>query len=503
MRLKNSVMKLANHRLFRWLVFFPFWVVSKSLKLPQLLIDRAVHLNKVEGINYSCGLLFWLIKMELNHEIPDYNVYHLMGSDREKGSLASLCERHKGKFKARKQLYLLQQKDTDLKEVTNYFYSILEKALKDKSGTKVKKDVVFSDSLALEALKDCHLFFEKKLGVKCFLVSGTLLGLIRDNGFVEGDYDIDLGFFNGDIDQEQVYRELKRSLDFHEVTKGPHIIKAKHANGVKLDFFVHYKENGLIWHGSKIHRWYNSEFSLIKRPLDGLEFYIPDNPEEYLEENYGGWQHPVSYWNFSFDTPNQRFPKRIETLFYLTEVVRKRIDDRYFVAKALHALKQTFDIDLIDYLPADSAHPILEKLDRKKVIITFGTYDLFHIGHLKILERAAEKGDRLIVGVSGDQLNYEKKSEYPAYSETDRMDIVKAIGCVNEVFLEESLELKREYIKRFNADMLVMGDDWKGKFDHLNDICEVVYLPRTELISTTETKEKIIKGYDSSKLRQS
>lgn len=126
-----------------------------------------------------------------------------------------------------------------------------------------------------------------------------------------------------------------------------------------------------------------------------------------------------------------------------------------------------------------------------KIIITFGTYDLFHIGHLRILERASKLGDRLVVGVSSDELSNFKKGSYPTYNQQDRMQIVAAIRCVDEVFLEESLEEKGDYINRFNADTLVMGDDWLGKFDHYSNITKVVYLKRTRGISTSYFKQQI------------
>ena len=123
--------------------------------------------------------------------------------------------------------------------------------------------------------------------------------------------------------------------------------------------------------------------------------------------------------------------------------------------------------------------------------ITFGTFDVFHVGHLRILQRARNLGDYLIVGVSTDKLNSTKKGRHPLYSETERVEIVSALNCVDEVFLEESLELKRKYLQAHKADILVMGDDWEGKFDEFNDICKVVYLPRTPSISTTAVIEKI------------
>lgn len=128
-----------------------------------------------------------------------------------------------------------------------------------------------------------------------------------------------------------------------------------------------------------------------------------------------------------------------------------------------------------------------------KTVITFGTYDVFHVGHLNILKRAYHLGDRLVVGVSTDKMNLSKKNKLPVYSQEERIEIVESIKYVDQVFLEESLDLKGEYIKKYSADILVMGDDWKGRFDEFNEICDVMYLPRTPSISTTEIIEKVRK----------
>jgi glycerol-3-phosphate cytidylyltransferase len=119
------------------------------------------------------------------------------------------------------------------------------------------------------------------------------------------------------------------------------------------------------------------------------------------------------------------------------------------------------------------------------------TFDVFHVGHIRVLQRAAALGDRLVVGVSADALNIAKKGRAPVYTQEERMEIVASLRVVDEVFVEESLELKRDYILQFGADVLVMGDDWAGKFDWVSDVCEVVYLPRTPSVSTTGIIEHI------------
>lgn len=124
-------------------------------------------------------------------------------------------------------------------------------------------------------------------------------------------------------------------------------------------------------------------------------------------------------------------------------------------------------------------------------IITFGTFDVFHVGHLNILQRARKLGDRLVVGVSSDALNLQKKGRLPIYSEQERMDIIAGLKCVDDVFLEESLALKSSYIERYQANTLVMGDDWRGCFDDHSSQCNVVYFPRTPSVSTTSIIEVV------------
>ncbi len=124
-------------------------------------------------------------------------------------------------------------------------------------------------------------------------------------------------------------------------------------------------------------------------------------------------------------------------------------------------------------------------------VITFGTYDVFHVGHLRLLRRAREYGNHLTVGVSTDKLNFSKKNRYPVYSQEERREIIESLRFVDTVFYEHSLEEKRDYLIEHKADVLVMGDDWEGRFDVFSDVCQVVYLPRTPSISTTQVIEKI------------
>ncbi len=125
-----------------------------------------------------------------------------------------------------------------------------------------------------------------------------------------------------------------------------------------------------------------------------------------------------------------------------------------------------------------------------KRVITYGTYDLFHVGHANLLKRARALGDYLIVGVSTDEFNKIKgKQSHQPYLE--RKAILDTLDYVDQVIPENDWQQKVNDIQTNQVDIFVMGSDWEGEFDGLKEYCQVVYLPRTEGISTTQLKEEI------------
>ncbi len=126
-----------------------------------------------------------------------------------------------------------------------------------------------------------------------------------------------------------------------------------------------------------------------------------------------------------------------------------------------------------------------------KKVITYGTFDLFHYGHINLLQRAKALGDYLIVALSTDEFNWNSKHKKCYFSYEERKRILEAIRYVDLVIPETCWEQKPEDIREFKVDVFTMGDDWKGKFDYLKDCCEVVYLPRTPEISTTQIKQDL------------
>ena len=126
-----------------------------------------------------------------------------------------------------------------------------------------------------------------------------------------------------------------------------------------------------------------------------------------------------------------------------------------------------------------------------KKIITYGTFDLLHYGHINLLRRAKQQGDYLIVALSTDEFNWNEKKKKCYFTYAQRKKLLEAIRYVDLVIPEESWDQKLSDVKEFRIDTFVMGDDWKGKFDFLKEFCDVVYLPRTPEISTTQIKSDL------------
>ena len=130
-------------------------------------------------------------------------------------------------------------------------------------------------------------------------------------------------------------------------------------------------------------------------------------------------------------------------------------------------------------------------MKKYKRAITYGTFDLFHVGHLRLLKRVAALADELYVAVSSDEFN-SIKGKTCVIPFAERAEIIESLACVTKVIREDNWDQKINDVKENHCDLFVMGDDWAGQFDFLKDYCDVIYLPRTPGVSTTDIK-KILK----------
>ncbi|NSO61422.1 glycerol-3-phosphate cytidylyltransferase [Enterococcus faecalis] len=132
-------------------------------------------------------------------------------------------------------------------------------------------------------------------------------------------------------------------------------------------------------------------------------------------------------------------------------------------------------------------------MNNKKRVITYGTFDLFHYGHINLLKRAKEQGDYLIVGLSTDEFNWNSKNKKCYFSYEERKSILESVRYVDLVIPEENWEQKVKDIELYHVDTFVMGNDWEGEFDFIREVtnADVMYLERTPEISTTQIKKEL------------
>jgi len=194
-------------------------------------------------------------------------------------------------------------------------------AVRKRFGTGRKLKINLMQKHAEEIFRQVVSFTEQE-GARIFAIGGTLLGIVRENGFIEHDYDIDFGVFADEITDEflqnltQLHNFKPAKSDFPCFRKEllgeivysryelPALIKLIHSSGVQVDIFLHFEEDAMYWHGSSLHRWENNKFELKFREFLGVNVYTPVETDHYLTEHYGDWRTPVSEFNCSTGTPN-------------------------------------------------------------------------------------------------------------------------------------------------------------------------------------------------------
>lgn len=287
-------------------------------------------------------------------------------------------------------------------------------------------------------------------------VGGTILGLERDGCILPYDDDADMIF---KLEDESKIKDLfiKNNYIIHTYDWHKNVFAVKYKDRifhdddyVFIDFFYVNKEKEYL-----INTWDKVKCDsscIIKKDfykIKNINFMCNQHLKEYLVWKFKDYNKYIMY--------NHHVNGRTEI---------------------------TLEFKLLDLI----------KTYYEKNIITFGTFDLFHIGHLNVIKyiRDNYKDYKLIVGVSSDKLNYEKKKSYPAININNRLEIIKNIKGVDEVFIEHKLEDKLKYCINYNASILVMGDDHLSEYDYLKDyFIDVVYIPRTKNISTTQIKKQI------------
>lgn len=198
-------------------------------------------------------------------------------------------------------------------------------------------------------------------GLRPFLVSGTLLGVVRDGRLLDHDYDIDIGILPDGGSAEDVGVALA-AVEGLQYELEEWRVWGRDAGGVAFDVFVHYEERGRYYHATRTHSWWNSPFDLEPKAVGDNEFWVPDDTDAYLTENYGDWRAPTVFYDKTFDTPNLELRDSAEAVLFLYELVLGALDrgDRYACESGVRMLADRFGIDVRAHF---SASPLLDRGD--------------------------------------------------------------------------------------------------------------------------------------------
>jgi hypothetical protein len=207
---------------------------------------------------------------------------------------------------------------------------------------------------AQAALADLNASLDA-LGIRWFLIAGTLLGSIRDGGIIPWDKDVDIGVFDEDIDHRSLERSLTRAGTFsvRTVDLTTDRLRLRHVDGVQIDIFPHYTgSDSRLWHDGAATRWWNTPFDLRRLEILGIACLIPDPPEPYLEESYGAWQVPDRLFDARIDAPNVEVtdPDLLLTLHFFSLLSAQLAGDRERVARYAGLLRDAGEGDWLDRL---------------------------------------------------------------------------------------------------------------------------------------------------------
>ena len=363
------------------------------------------------------------------------------------------------------------------------------------------KRVILSDGFIKSYYRMFHVFQSvlEQAGIEFFAHSGTMLGVVRHKAMIPWDDDLDVMIEEHyeDLLLETIPELEKYGIRLHKKLC-EHFYQFNCFNEkicpskayLQIDVFVGKRElidGDLCVHYKtpEFKGWFPARYIKLQDlyPLKTYEF----GPLSI--KGIGDYNHYFS--QSGFDLSEAIVARHLNFEKFLPEIEQLK-------ERGVYPITQPYILNYRHSIKAeDIARPLNEFLlepspGQPVTVLTYGTFDLFHVGHVRILKRLRELGDRLVVGISTDEFNDLKgKKSFCSYEE--RAEILLATHYVDEVFPENNWEQKPADIKRTGAKIFGMGNDWVGKFDHLSEFCEVVYLDRTEEISTTDIKQALAK----------
>jgi|GEM_PF-4882273 len=327
--------------------------LAYTLRIPNEIKEKLPTISKNEGVAKSIFLCLWYVGLKTKlKKMPKDQIHLIIRNYELHKEFDLLCtqylKKHDSHNVSQLKMLLMPYDKKNLKSATLKFQKEISNAITQRTSKPIKHDK-FSHSEALEALTQLKEIFLKE-SLSLFMISGTFLGAVREKNFISSDYDIDLGFWESEVEISKLVSIIKKYKNFEvkKIDPDGYIIVLKYKS-VFIDLFKHYEEDGLIWHATQNHKWWNKKFELSMYEVSGVSFPGPKDFECYLSENYTDWKTKSLFYHFSFDTPNRHYHQSTSSLIYLKSIALRGLNGeqgRYETQMALLELEKNFGIDI-------------------------------------------------------------------------------------------------------------------------------------------------------------
>lgn len=359
------------------------------------------------------------------------------------------------------QLFRLSGAPAEDPAVVRYVQRVIEGALAEQTGRVQSREKHFNPHDARTALLECRRRFEAA-GSRFFLDRGTLLGCIRNGGFVEGDYDIDVGIFADEITLDEV-KTLFNDSGFEVIQDFEYKVGVQSPEGVVIDFFLTSRHDGYFLSKGfrSIHNWYFTPFDLAPHEFLGEDFLVPATYEKHLDENYGNWRVPVVFYDLSYNEPCVVYGDIPTAFSYLAKRFGRalRLGCRYMSERPAQALRRQFGVDVLDNFPAGERGTIAprhEPVERRSAIRIVDTFETYTHLHRRLVESALSITPDVELAVLAEGSDVPLDDRLVVARGVDRVGVIVAPESIVDPI--EAASLRALVVPRFRLDGVAATD---------------------------------------------
>lgn len=440
---------------------------SLQLGLPDVLASHVARVEATHGANRADAFVDFFQQLLSGETLPsfaDVDIAALLDSEDQRDAVSTLIKRSFPQVQSFEDLetmnatlFRLAGLAHDDAAVIEFVHAGMQHTLDERTGTFQSREKHFNYHDARDALLGCKQIFDKA-GKRFFLDRGTLLGCVREGGFIASDYDIDVGIFADEITLDEV-KSLFEGTDFELTQDFEFKVGVASSTGVQIDFFLTTRERGYFLSKGfrSIHNWYFTPFELMEYSFLGEQFLIPATYEKHLDENYGNWRDPAIFYDLSYNEPCVAYGDGPEAFSYLSKRLARALRRgwRYYTAAAANGLSRSFGIDVTDSVPrpaVGTVAPVEPAAWTPRPILIVDRFDQYRPHQRRVIEAALSlTPDVRLSVVAGPDTD-----GIAVASAVDRVTIVDAAPLVAP---EPKLRIDVESLLRVRPQAVVVSRD--------------------------------------------